>query len=67
VTAGELKKLLETVPDDVVILTEGFDHEFIVSDVKLINVNFSVEYDMYYERGSTVHPTDKEIDALLVY
>jgi hypothetical protein len=69
-TAGELKKILINVSDDVIILMEASDHSFVKADINVGTALFSPRNNMYTEDWGDEHNLPEHghrIPAIIIY
>lgn len=59
INVGQLKKLIENLPDDTLIFTPGRDHEFMQGTASYIKVVYEKRYNGYSEYIEHYYPEEE--------
>ena len=66
-TVGKLRKLIENVPDDTIVLTHGYDHSYDSVDIRLSTSLFDGVYEEDFGEQFTPETEDKKrVQILLI-
>lgn len=65
-TVGQLKKLLESIDDNTILLVPGSDHSYLKAEADITTAGYSKKYEMYFEWYGQKNANPEEIPVPVV-